>query len=223
MIKKKQTFLNLLKGPDQSNPKLEAEEKANNHNRSQNPFQYRYRQNSTLMMILITTTTLRIIEVNPEAIDLIEANIQDDFSEVKICVVEANALKTHTKAKIRVRIIKVIITKAIVVYTTTHIETINRVTIMANSEAEAMVMAEVITMDVLVAGLIIEAITLSIPLVIMVMINDYQSDQYGPPCALCGGYNHFPKHCFKGEHDINDIMEKMNISGHQSQQSGLYS
>ena len=22
-----------------------------------------------------------------------------------------------------------------------------------------------------------------------------------------------PKHCFKGEHDINDIMEKMNISG----------
>ena len=23
--------------------------------------------------------------------------------------------------------------------------------------------------------------------------------------------NHSPKHCFKGEHDINDIMEKMNI------------
>ena len=53
--------------------------------------------------------------------------------------------------------------------------------------------------------------------------DDYQPDQYGPPCALCGGYNHSPKHCFKGEHDINDIMEKMNISGHQSQQSGLYS
>ena len=53
--------------------------------------------------------------------------------------------------------------------------------------------------------------------------DDYQSNQYGPPCALCGGYNHSPKHCFKGEHDINDIMEKMNISGHQSQQSGLYS
>ena len=53
--------------------------------------------------------------------------------------------------------------------------------------------------------------------------DDYQSDQYGPPCALCGGYYHSPKHCFKGEHDINDIMEKMNISGHQSQQNGLYS
>ena len=35
MIKKKQTFLNLLKGPDQSNPKLEVEEKANSHNKSQ--------------------------------------------------------------------------------------------------------------------------------------------------------------------------------------------
>ena len=53
--------------------------------------------------------------------------------------------------------------------------------------------------------------------------DEYQTDQYGPPCALCGGYNYSPKHCFKGEHDINDIIEKMNISGHQSQSSGLYS
>ena len=43
--------------------------------------------------------------------------------------------------------------------------------------------------------------------------DEYQTDQYSPPCALCGGYNHSPKHYFKGEHDINDIMEKMNISG----------
>ena len=87
---------------------------------------------------------MRITEVNPEAVDLIEANIQDDFSEVKIRMVEANALKIHTKANITVTIIKVIITKAIMVYTTTHVETINRVTIMANLEAEAVVVAEVI-------------------------------------------------------------------------------
>ena len=42
--------------------------------------------------------------------------------------------------------------------------------------------------------------------------DEYQTDQYGPPCTLCGGYNHSPKLCFKGEHNINDIMEKMNIS-----------
>ena len=109
---------------------------------------------------------MRIREVNPEDADLIEANILDDFSEVKICMVEANALKTHTKANIRVTIIKVIITKAIVVYTTTHIETINRATIMANLEAEAMIVAEVITMDIVVAGLIIEVKQLSIPSVL---------------------------------------------------------
>ena len=34
---------------------------------------------------------------------------------------------------------------------------------------------------------------------------------------------HSPKHCFKGEHDINDIMEKMNINGHQSQSGSSYS
>ena len=53
--------------------------------------------------------------------------------------------------------------------------------------------------------------------------DEYQTDQYGPPCALCSGYNHSPKYCLKGEHYINNIMEKMNISGHQSQSSGLYS
>ena len=52
--------------------------------------------------------------------------------------------------------------------------------------------------------------------------HDQQSEQYGPPCSLCGGFNHFPKHCYKGEHDINNIMEKMSINPHQSQQSNLY-
>ena len=83
---------------------------------------------------------MRITEVNPEAVDLIEANILDDFSEVKILVVEANIPKTHTKVNIKVTIIKVITTKAIEVYTTTHIGAINRVIIMANLEAEAIVM-----------------------------------------------------------------------------------
>ena len=66
-------------------------EKANSHNRSQNPLQYRYKRTNTLMMMLIITTTMRIIEVSPEAIDLTEAKILGDFSEVKICMVGANA------------------------------------------------------------------------------------------------------------------------------------
>ena len=113
---------------------------------------------------------MRITEVNPEAIDLIEANILDDFSGVKILVVEANVLKTHTKVNIKVIIIKVITTKATVVYTMIHIEAINRVTIRANLETEAVVMAEVITMDTVTAGLIIEAITTINTISIMVMM-----------------------------------------------------
>ena len=52
----------------------------------------------------------------PRAVDLIEAKILDDFSEVKICMVEVNAVKIHTKANNRVTSTKVIITKAIMVY-----------------------------------------------------------------------------------------------------------
>ena len=73
------------------------------------------------MMILIIMSTMRIIEVNPEAIDLTEAKILVNFSEINICVVEVNAVKTHTKANIRVIAIKAIITKAIMVYTITHV------------------------------------------------------------------------------------------------------
>ena len=113
---------------------------------------------------------MRIIEVNPEAIDLTEAKILDDFSEVKIHMVEVNAVKIHTKANIRVTITKVIITKAIMVYITTHIEITNKVTIMANLEAGAVVMAEAITMDIVMVGLIIKAITTINTISIMVMM-----------------------------------------------------
>ena len=64
-------------------------------------------------------------EVNPEAIDPIEAKILVDFSEVKIRMVEVNAVKTYTKANIRVIATKVIITRAIVVYIITHVEISN--------------------------------------------------------------------------------------------------
>ena len=53
-------------------------------------------------------------------------------------------------------------------------------------------------------------------------MHDPQTEQYGPPCSLCGGFNHSPKHCYKGEHDINNIVEKMSINHHQQQQSNLY-
>ena len=113
---------------------------------------------------------MRIIEVDPEALDPTEAKILVNYSEVKICMVEVNTVKTHTKASIRATAIKVIITKAIMVYIITHVEIINKVIIMANLEAEAMVLAEVIFADVVMVGLIIEAITITNTISIMVMM-----------------------------------------------------
>ena len=113
---------------------------------------------------------MRITEVNLEAKDPIEAKLLDDFSEVKILAVEANITKIHIKVNTKVTIIKAITTKAIMVNTTTHIEVIIRVIIMANLEAEAVVMGELITMDMVTAGLIIEVITTTNTISIMVLI-----------------------------------------------------
>ena len=85
-------------------------------------------------------------------------------------MLETNVPKTHTEVNIKVTIIKVITTKAIMVYTTTHTEAINRVIIMANLEMEAVVTAEAITMDAVTAGLIIEAITIINTISIIVLM-----------------------------------------------------
>ena len=112
---------------------------------------------------------MRITEVNLEAVDPIEAKLLENFSEVKILMVEANITKIHIKFNIKVTIIKAITTKVIMVNTTTHIEAIIRIIIMAKLEAEAMVMVKVITMDTIMAGLIIEVITTTNIISIMVM------------------------------------------------------
>ena len=69
-------------------------------------------------------------------------------------MVEVNAIKIHTKANIKTIAIKVIITKVIKVYIITHAEIPNRAIIMVNLEAEAVVVAEVITMDTVTVGTI---------------------------------------------------------------------
>ena len=113
---------------------------------------------------------MRIIEVNLEDIDLTESKIRVNFSEVKIPVVEVNTIKIHIKANIRTIPIQVIITKVIMVYIIAHAEIFNRAIIMANSEAEAMVMAEVITVDAVTVGPIIKATTTTNTISIMVMM-----------------------------------------------------
>ena len=113
---------------------------------------------------------MRIIEVNLEDVDLTEEKIQVDFSEVKICMIEVNAIKIHTKANIKTIVIKVIITKVIEVYIITHTEISNRAIIMANLEAEAVVMAKVTTVAVVAVGPIIKVILSINTISIMVLM-----------------------------------------------------
>ena len=150
--------------------KNRGRERGKQQHQKPNPLQYRYKRNNTLMMIPIIATTMGITEVNLEAVDPIEAKLLDDFSEVKIVMVEANATKIHIKVNTKLTIIKAITTKVLMVNTTTHIEAIIRVIIIANLEAEAVVMVELIKMDAVMAGLIIEVITTTNTISIMVMI-----------------------------------------------------
>ena len=170
MINRKQIFLNPLKGHDPNNPNIEVEEKISSLNKNLKILQYRYKMINTIMMILTIITTMKIIEVNLEDIDLTEAKIQVNFSEVKIHVAEVNTIKIHTKANIKTIAIKVTIIKAIELYIITHIEISNRATIMANLEVEAVVMAEVITMAMVTVGPIIKVILNTNTTSIMVMM-----------------------------------------------------
>ena len=110
------------------------------------------------------------IEVNLEVKDHTQVKILVDISEAKIPMAEANITKTHIKANIKVTIIKAVPTKVITVSITTHIEDIIKVTVMANLEAEAVVMVEVITMAMVMAGPIIKATTITNIISIMVMM-----------------------------------------------------
>ena len=125
---------------------------------------------NTVMRILTIIIIMKIIEANLEDVDIAEAKIQVNFSEVKIHVAEVNEIIIHTKANIKTMAIKVIITKAIKVYIITHAEIFSRVIIMANLEAEAMAEAEAITMAVVVAGPIIKEILTINTISIMVMM-----------------------------------------------------
>ena len=84
---------------------------------------------------------------------------------------EVNEMRTHTKANIKIMVIKATITRAIKVFIIAHAEIFNRVIIMAKPEAEAMAKAKAIIMAVVMTGPIIKVMpttnTISIMAVMM--------------------------------------------------------
>ena len=115
-------------------------------------------------------TITRTIGASPEVIDAIEDKIQDNPLEVKISVAEVKEIRTHTKASIKMTVIKAIITRVIEDSIIIHIEISLKVTAMVNQEAEAVAMAEAITAVVVTVGPIIEAMLIINIISIMFMM-----------------------------------------------------
>ena len=122
------------------------------------------------MRILTTIIIMRIIEVNPEVVDPIEAKMQDIPLEAKISMAEVKKTRTHTKANIKMMAIKAIITRVIEDFIITHVETFLKVIATDNLEVEVMAKAEVIITAVVTVGPIIEVMLLINIISIMVMM-----------------------------------------------------
>ena len=136
---------------------------------------------------------------------------QDLIKAYQIFVAEVKEIRTYTKANIKMMVIKAIITRVIKDFIIIHVEITLKVIVTVNQQAEAVAMAEEIIEAMLITN------------IISIMFMMMSTRGINTVChALYAVANHSPKHCFKGEHDIND-MEKMNIDSHQSQSSGLYS
>ena len=195
-----------------------------NHNSNLHHLPLPLNKKNSMKMQIITTTT-RIIEVTIEVTDPTGANIAVESHIEGLSKGEGDN-KIITEANIKATIDNFIPPMVAII-----------IIIMAIIKAEVAVAIMVTIIDhVDVEEAITEAITIINTINITHMVMDSSSNnmvhhvlfaevsikQYGPPCALCSGFNHSPKHCFKGKHDINNLVEKMSLGSSNQHQNGLY-
>ena len=166
-----------FKGACPKQPKSRGGGKGKQPQQKPKTHQNRYKTTNTIMRIRTVNTIMRIIEVNSEVVDPIEAKIQVIYSEAKTFMAEANKIKIHTKANIKMMAIKAIITRAIKDFIITHVETSLRVIATAIPEAEAMAEAEATIMAMVTVGPIIEAMpTINTISIIVMMMSTRQTN-----------------------------------------------
>ena len=90
--------------------------------------------------------------------------------QVKISMVEVKEIRTHTKANIKMTVIKAVITRVVEDSIITHVEISLKVIATVNQEAEAVAMAEAITAVMVMVGPIIEAMLIINIISIMFMM-----------------------------------------------------
>ena len=158
--------------------------------------------------------TLPLVRV--EAADLLMVKVIADNSKASHSKAEARDLSIiHVNFRITdFREVHIRVTAINTVATTNPT---SRVINQTHTEVEAMAVVLNKQEDLVMVGPITTIIIIT-SISITLMISRPNSVAH----PVCGGFNHSPKHCYKGEHDINNIMEKMSINPHQQQQGNLY-
>ena len=165
-----------FKGACPKQPKSRGGGKAKQPQQKPKICHHRHKMINTIMRILTIITIMRIIEVNPEDIDPIEAKIQVVSSEAKIFMAEVKEIRNHTKANIKMTAIKPIITRAIEDFIITHVEIFLRVIATADLEVEAMAKAEAIIAAVVTVGLIEVMLTINTISIMVMMMSTRQTN-----------------------------------------------
>ena len=211
-IKMRVKYPNHLKALNQNKP--EVEENLRNKDRThQKPKRQMKLIHMKTLIIIITMPQVRVEATDRTTVKVVTDNLEGSYNEMEakdLSIVNVS-FKTITIREVHHN--KNILNMAIMV--NPIFREIKQIAI----EAEAVAMDLSNSEDAVVEGPIIRIAMERISISITHMTHNQNNMA---PSSLCGRFNHFPKHCYKGEHDINNIMEKMSINPHQSQQSNLY-
>ena len=220
LIKMKQKYPHLLRGKNQSKPEVELNLKEN-LKVSDKTHQKTQRQMSHILMITLIMIIIMIIilpQVKIEATDIllvkaVADNLEDSHSKAEardLSIIHVNFRTTgFREAHIRVTAINTVATANPTSRVINQIPTEEEAMAVVLNKQEGAVMIGPITTIIIIT---------SISIILMIS----RQNSKAPPCSLCSSFNHSPKHCYKGEHDINNIMEKMSINPHHQQQGTLY-
>ena len=150
-----------FKGAHPKQPKPRGRGKGKQPQQKPKSHHHKHKRIHIIMRILTIITIMRIIGASPEVTDPIEDKIQDIPLEVNIFMVEVKEIRTHTKANIKMMVIKAIIARVIEDSIIIHVEISLKVIVMVNQGAEAVAMAEAITIVMVTVGPIIEAMLIT--------------------------------------------------------------
>ena len=171
-----------------------------------------------ITLIIITIMIIALPQVRVEAADLLMVKAVAYNSDASHSKAEARDLSI-IYINFRITDLREVHIRVTAINTVAITNLTSRVINQMQTEVEAMAMVLNKQEDMVVVGPITTIIIItSISITLMIS----RPNSMAHPVAYAYGFNHFPKHCYKGEHDINNIMEKMSINPHQQQQGNLY-